>query len=218
MRGEYGGLGAAGKGGLERFVPRHQVERVGVQDQGCGAGQGGGHQVAGGGGLAEAGAHAEGAMAVLVQQGRGAAEHEFGAFRVHCQRAGIKQPDKNTAGTQVGRGPPGEQGRPHHARGSADEGGVAVAALVAVARARAQPGGKQGGVDGVARGGGKGFRVQIKGGEMDAAAVVRPVEGEQAGLEGDEGDGVIGREAGAGALAGIGIETAGDVEGQTQPG
>ena len=53
---------------------------------------------------------------------------------------------------------------------------------------------------------------------MQCAAQVRPVEGQQAGFEGDEGDRVGGLDAGAEAFAGIGIQPARNVEGQARTG
>jgi hypothetical protein len=87
---------------------------------------------------------------------------------------------------------------------------------VAVTPAWLQVLGKQGRAHRVAGGGGQGFGVQVQGSQVEGAALVGPVQGEQPGLEGDEGDGVIGLEAGAGAVPAVGIETAGDVQGQTQ--
>jgi hypothetical protein len=67
-------------------------------------------------------------------------------------------------------------------------------------------------------GAGRVLRVHVDAVEVQFAALVGAVEGEQAGLEGDEGDRVAGREAGPEAAAGVGVEAAGDVEGQARAG
>ena len=214
VRGEDAGRGAACQNCLQLTIGTDQIEGVGVEHQRDVAFQRGPQQCRRTGFRAQAGADRERAQA--FGQMRGAAQHQFRVGKINGGAVGVEQADEDTTRAQPERGAPGEQGRTDHAGVAAENAGIAIEALVAVARTRLELVPEQGGRDGLARCGEPGGGIDVEALDLDLTAVVGAVVGQQAGFERNEGGGVSGTKGGAVGLSGVGVEPAGHVERQAR--
>jgi len=109
---------------------------------------------------------------------------------------------------------PRQDARSHRALPAPKNAHGAVAALVAVGLAGMEAMGEQISGDTPARGGGNGFRIQFQTIHLQPPHLIRPVQGEQARLGGDEGEGVAGPDSGAPQHTPVAVQARGAVQGQ----
>ena len=141
-----------------------------------------------------------------------APQHQFGLQRIAGGALLVDQAEGHPSGASQQRSPPGEQCCPDHPGCSPDDADAAMVALVAVAPARRTQPDEVASIQRVPGGRHQRFGIDIQAGEGQFAAAVRPVCGQQPGLECKEGESARRLDGGAVRLPGIGVKPAGQVE------
>ncbi len=212
MRGEDRGCRALFQRDCERPVLRDQIQRVGVEHKRHRRSERGAEQLPPRVGLAHARPGNENVDEPLLEQLFGLAQHQLGLRVVHIRRPRREQAQINASGAAFQRGAAGDDRGADHSRRSAQDAHAAGLPFVEVPGPRPDRAGENRFVEQLS------FRFEQPGGieperiELQFAAMIRAIEREQAGLVGDERDGMARAHRAAHDRAGIGVDPARDVE------